>query len=770
MGRARRWASLALFGLVMVSLCLGAASLALAAQAGTEVLDWNVSGSLDLGGIYTWGDNGSAAFNKYRDMDSGFVGEFSLRGEKKESPYFFDVWMRNPARDDQAYEGAFGRYDWFRLDLGWNETPVVMSNTAQTIWQQNGATFNLPAPLRPTITSIYNPPLPANAATCAAGAVYPCPPASAANAALINNIKNTTYGLLRPVDLSYDTNVGFIDLKLTPTDEWRFDLGWENLTREGYRPAGVVIGSPGGSIMELGIPIQNSTNEARVGIQYARPDWALQFQYTGSWFNNEYAAYTWDNTLSVTDSATAASLGQVSAPPDNYANTFNLTGTLALPLRTRINGNFSYTMLRQDATFLNNIPYTAAGITQRNFDDAGNTSPDAEANLINANLLATSRPINNVTATAWYRYMDYQNNLPLHTFSFSYPEGIGPAQVHSTLQEDYITQNTGVDIGWHPISMLNLKAGYNYVHWNRGDREVTSTDENIGKFSADVTPAEWFLGRVSYTYGDRSVDNYQNVPAQLPQLRKFDEADRHSQRADLLAQFTWQTVTLGIPFAWAMNTYPDSAYGLKKSTYYAPGVSLGWSPLERLQFTADYTYEHYSNDLQSRYRTPTDNTQGNDWLTQSTDEFQTLGLNLILTAIPKKLDFTLGYALSLGYTTINTNNAVVPPATPSSTSPAPPGTAPGITPNNATAFNWDKVENVLQTIKIVGRYLITEKLQARLGFAYEWYTEKDFARDPMAPFVGDVDNSNAGIQIVTLGARVPNYDAFIFSAFLKYDF
>lgn len=754
MGRARRWVSIALSALVAACISVAVPGLGQAAQ---EALDWNVSGSVDAGGIYSFGERGSSKFNEYRDMDNGFVGELSLRGEKKDQPYFFELNAKNPARDDQLYDGAFGRYGSFRLDLGWDRTPHVLSNTAQTIYQESGSNFTLPSTLRPTITATFNA-IPANVAAT---------PISAANQALINNIRDTINGLARPVNLGFNTDVGEIILKLTPTDALRFDLGYSNIHREGHRPLGTVIGSPGGSATELAIPIDNFTNEVKFGAEYARPDYALQFNYTGSFFKNQFDSYSWDNTLSTTDTAAASSRGQVSAAPDNMAHTLSFTGSAALPLRSRLSGGFSYSMLRQDQTFLPNIPNTIVAGGNTNSDTNGQTSPNAQANLVNGNILLTSRPINNVTATARYRYFEYQNDTPEHVFAAVFQEGVGPSVPRSTLEERYTKQNAGLDLGWHPISMLNLKAGYEYEHWNRGDREAQSTDENIGKFAVDMTPLDWLLGRVSYTHGDRYVNNYQNVPGQLPQLVKFDESDRRRDRVDLLLQFSpWETVTPSVNFGYARDDYYNSSYGLKSDDYYSAGVSLGWTPLRWLQFSADYAYEYYKYDQQSRYATARGNATdvpGNDWESSSKDEFHTVGVDAVVNLIPKKFDVTLGYAVSLGYTTIRAHNLTVPPTTPSSS-------LPGITPNNATAFDWDKVFNVLQTFKIVGRYRVTERLSLRGGFAYERYTEKDFARDPMAPFMGTVDTANSGIQSVFLGATVPNYEAYIFSGFVRYDF
>ncbi|MBI2000966.1 MAG: MtrB/PioB family outer membrane beta-barrel protein [candidate division NC10 bacterium] len=252
MGQARRWASVALSGLLAASLSLTAPGPARAASAGSDVLDWQVNGTVEAGGKLSFGERRSSKFNEYQDTDNGFVGELTLRGEKKDTPYFFDLRAKNPSRDDQGYEGAFGRYGLFHVELGWDRTPHVLSNSAQTIFQEgkrNGsAVFTLPSTLRSSIASTFG------------------------TTSKPNDIRDTINGLTRAVELSFNTDVGRVGFKYTPADEWAFDLEYSNLRRQGYKPVGTVIGSPGGSVTELAVPIENYTHEVKFGTEYARSD------------------------------------------------------------------------------------------------------------------------------------------------------------------------------------------------------------------------------------------------------------------------------------------------------------------------------------------------------------------------------------------------------------------------------------------------------------------------------------------------------------------
>ena len=768
-GQARRWASVALSSLVAASLCLVISGPALAGEAGTEVLGWDVGGSVEAGGIYSFGERGSSKFNQYRDMDNGFAGELTLRGEKKDQPYFFELGAKNPARDDQSYEGEFGRYGLFRLDLGWDRTPHVLSNSARTIYQQNGDTFNLPSTLRSTIATTFT--------------------TSPTSAASRTAISNTINGLLRPVDLGFNTDVGKAGFKYTPLEDLRFDFEYQNIRREGKRPLGAqMAGSTSGPIDELAVPIENYTNEVEVGAEYARTNWGLQFGYTGSFFNNKYTGYSWDNPIQATNTGSANGSDRISAAPDNSAHTFNLTGTAALPLRTRINGTFAYTMLRQDQTF----EYSTANplLARTNTDNAGNTSPDAKANLVLGNIVLTSRPINNVTATARYRYFEYQNDTPFHVFTNDVCVGGGTTVGSATTKKErYTKQNAGFDLGWHPIRMLNLKAGYEFEHWSRADfgelGDTGATDQNfsnhehIGKFSADVTPVDWFLGRVTYTYGDRQIYGYNTNPTtDLAGSIKYNYADRRRHRVDALFQFSpWETLTPSVSVGYAIDDFPNNQFGLTKDDYFSAGVNLDWSPVKWLTISGDYTYEQYNYDMASRYLVggTFPGFSYNDWKSKSKDEFHNVGVNAVVSIVPKKFDVTLGYGVTFGYTTFQNSNPnfVTPAASCPNTPPAPAYTCVP----QAKAYDWDKVFNVLQTVKVVAKYRLTEKLSLRGGFAYERYNERNWATDPMAPFMGNYDSDRpggspiaAGVQSVWLGATQPNHEAYILGFLVRYDF
>ena len=236
---------------------------------------------------------------------------------------------------------------------------------------------------------------------------------------------------------------------------------------------------------------------------------------------------------------------------------------------------------------------------------------------------------------------------------------------------------------------------------------------------------------------------------------------------DALLQFSpWETVSASLTGGYAVDDYRDNLFGLTKDDYWNVGVNVDWSPVKWLTLSADYTYEQYNYDMASRYLAGGvfPGFSYNNWNSTSTDEFQNIGVHATVVLIPKKLDVDLGYTIGFGYTTFNNYN---PNLNQGGTTAVP----------SATAYGWNKVENVMQTVRVIAKYRVTDKLSLRSGFAYERYNEKDWARDPMQAFMGNYDSTTPGgapvtqgVQSVWLGATRPNYEAYIFSGFVRYEF
>jgi MtrB/PioB family decaheme-associated outer membrane protein len=348
----------------------------------------------------------------------------------------------------------------------------------------------------------------------------------------------------------------------------------------------MVFGSPGGNLIELPEPIDQTVNDFRVTADLARERWQLQLSYNLSFFQNDVDALIADNPLRITDSPLSAAgsstpaRGRLSLAPDNLAHTVGLTGGLNLPWRSRLTGTFAYGWRFQDQAFL---PHTINSAIV----NPGLTLPannlDGDVRTLLATLRFTSRPFRDITVAARYRFYDLDDRSPALIFPTEVvtdttlsTEGVARSRF------SYTKHNAGADVGWRLLTPLALKVGYEWERWDRDaqHREAPLTDEHTPKISLDYTPLDWLLLRASYAHSWRRISDYNTfahlahtvleeeaLQREIPQsqsvlLRKYDEADR--DRVDLLIQLIpFDTLTFTPTLSFRNDDYTNSPLGLQ---------------------------------------------------------------------------------------------------------------------------------------------------------------------------------------------------------------
>ena len=117
----------------------------------------------------------------------------------------------------------------------------------------------------------------------------------------------------------------------------------------------------------------------------------------------------------------------------------------------------------------------------------------------------------------------------------------------------------------------------------------------------------------------------------LPGMRKFNQADRERQQAELFATFAFgDTLELGLSGNYSEDDYTDSEFGLTFSRVNGFNADLSWSPIETASLYTFYSVERYKNDTDGRAYTGTARaTQAFDprrnWTNSSRDEIDTWG-------------------------------------------------------------------------------------------------------------------------------------------------
>jgi MtrB/PioB family decaheme-associated outer membrane protein len=717
----------------------------------------NVEGSVEAGarGYLTDGPKNKdrGKFEEYRDMSAGpFLQGLQLRLLTPDEGYSSEFLGSKWGREDQEFSLRAGRTGLWQFQFDWDQSPHLYSTTSRTLLHE----ISRGVWAAPTITSLYD----------------------------FNG--QATSRELHDVSVRWDT--ARLNFKLTPTPDLELTAQYARTRKEGNKPFGMSFGSPGSNFMELLQPIEETVHDFRVGAALAREKWQLQFGYTLSAYENDLARMRFDNPCaqapiggsvafgcSASESPTAVnnvvpSRGQSSLPPSNMAHIFNIAGGVSLPLRTRFTGGVTYSLALQNADFLpHTINPSIAGDPDLGLPQ---TSLNGNVQTVNLNLQATSRPLPlPLTLSAKYRLYDFNDDsdqiyFRAHVVSDRASVVGGVLSPSRTLEvarrHSFTRHNADLDARYQIVQPLAVTVGAGWERWNRGpEREVQEQDEIFGKLAADVTPLEWLLARLTYKPSFRRDSDYSRwkvAPVNGFLFRKIDEAERDRHRVDLLLQMTpLDTLSVTPTASYRYDDFLRSAFGMQWETSWSAGIDFGWSPFERLSFSAGYVHELTDRDLKNRGAAGFDNTSSinSDWTTNMTDIADTFYVGGKAALIPKVLDWTFGANYSTSYGTRETRLS-------SATLPGAVLAVPGLLPKRMPAYDD---ELVMLTTAL--RYHFSQSWTASLFYTFEQFQKNDWRTDDLTPFIPQLAGTTGSIW---LGNDARNYDAHIAGVTLAYTF
>jgi MtrB/PioB family decaheme-associated outer membrane protein len=452
------------------------------------------------------------------------------------------------------------------------------------------------------------------------------------------------------------------------------------------------------------------------------------------------------------------------------AHIFNIAGGVSLPLRTRFTGGVTYSLALQNADFLpHTINPSIAGDPDLGLPQ---TSLNGNVQTVNLNLQATSRPLPlPLTLSAKYRLYDFNDDsdqiyFRAHVVSDRASVVGGVLSPSRTLEvarrHSFTRHNADLDARYQIVQPLAVTVGAGWERWNRGpEREVQEQDEIFGKLAADVTPLEWLLARLTYKPSFRRDSDYSRwkvAPVNGFLFRKIDEAERDRHRVDLLLQMTpLDTLSVTPTASYRYDDFLRSAFGMQWETSWSAGIDFGWSPFERLSFSAGYVHELTDRDLKNRGAAGFDNTSSinSDWTTNMTDIADTFYVGGKAALIPKVLDWTFGANYSTSYGTRETRLS-------SATLPGAVLAVPGLLPKRMPAYDD---ELVMLTTAL--RYHFSQSWTASLFYTFEQFQKNDWRTDDLTPFIPQLAGTTGSIW---LGNDARNYDAHIAGVTLAYTF
>ena len=682
-------------------------------------------------------------FEEYRDMRPGlFLNYLRLSLQKPDGTYGMDLNGTRWGFDDQRYEYNVGRLGLWELFLEWDQIPHVYSTTARWLATETGrGIFTLPS---------VRPPL---------------------------NAHNSAPSL---DEISMRTDRGLIGLKLTPTPDVELTTSYQVIRREGNRDFSMAFGSPGNNFYGILEPIDQTIHDFRVGVAIAREQWQAQLGYAFSYFANANRWVRADNPCfpgapagcAAGDFAAGSPItGQTSLPPDNMAHTFTAGLGVNLPLRTRINSAFTYSLYLQNDTFL---PHTInAAVTSPDLVLPQRSLNGIVQNFI-GNLTATSRPFGSLplTLTAKYRIHEFADLSDQITFPGFVLDDRTLEGARRAGRWSWMRQNADLEARYQLLAPVALTLGAGWERWDRNEhREVPVSDEFTGKAALDVTPFDWLLARLTYRPSFRRIERYNAaahtehavvedpvaaLQGQSVLLRKFDEAERNRQRVDAMLQFTpVDKLSISPTFGYRWDDYIDSRLGLKDEQAWNAGIDISWTPIDRVVVTASYSHERTTSQMRSRSRPVT--AAGDtldfadfDWVSKIADTVDSLTLGVRTTLIPSKLDWLVNASYQYALGRIDNSNPVFPTS----------GTAAQAA--TARAQPWPAFEDELVRVETALRYYFTRSWSASVFYAFESFQKHDWRTDTLNPFIGP--------DAVWMGNDSKNYTAHIIGATLAYRF
>lgn len=579
---------------------------------------WLYSGFAEIGALGGDANQRKALFRRYGDAANGLqLLRFDVEALKPDEARFAELLGGGIGRSDQFLGVKFGRYNDYRVDLSFNETPHLSSSSARPIWQGIG-----------TGTLTLTPAM----GVAAGGASTNNVANAAALRSLIKQTGDTELGLLR--------RTGAARVELMLAEGWTFSSSYSIERRRGARAFGGNEGN--GETVE---PIDYRTHDLRAALQFADETTQFNVALTASLFRNVIDTLTWENPFLHPAGALRILGGRSDLAPDNEAYNAKLEYARALPSLWR--GRFTATIdlgaLRQNDRL---IPPTATSGVGAPFGtgfngDFGlwNTTAalsqeraDARIDTRLVDLGLSLAPADRLTVRATLRHRATRNHTSYTAFN---PQ---------TGQYGYIIQDTNASTVFNGTNNIhyrsipfegaqdNFRLGGEYQlrrravlsaelereNFQRAHRERDRTWEDRVRLGYTDRGLESMTVRLSYEQASRRGSDYvsdpyrafytESLPAyvvnaanlldrlhNLEELRMFDLADRRQRllkaRFNLLPR---EDMDIGLTLQSKTNTYPAEFGRTGTQAQHSINLDLGYLPTALTAFHAYYSQQRSS--------------------------------------------------------------------------------------------------------------------------------------------------------------------------------
>lgn len=617
----------------IVSVALAAFPLVVRAQDPTPQPLENM---IDIGARGSNISGDGARYQRYRDLGDGLFLESVRLKRETGGGWLLGLRAEHAGRLDQRYTGEISRPGKFKGLVRWDQIPMLLSNSSQTIFSGIGSGVL-------TISDSNQGRYGGN------NALFQ-------STALGLNIKTRRHSFLTQGEYA-------VTPALTLTAKGQYT------DREGVIPYGGGFGHS--ALSETAAPVNHTLKDLEAGAEFSRDPVLVRLNYTASLFTNQNTILEWDNPFNLIDAPTNPSRGRGSLPPSNSYYGVNSLVSIKLPFRSRVSAYASVGSLTDAGASIMPLTVNSTVVAQ----PFVRTTVDGEARTMATNLNFTSRPAKKVNVNLRFRSYDYDNRTPPFAVrQYTGYDGAARAVASQVcgVGDAVCTEPFGVtrqtfdaDVNLTPIPAASIGLGYTRLGEDRNHRIFESTTDNVLRLALDSIGTGRFTLRTKYEHsqkraaGDdadiaRHVRETLVAVAEQPNMRHFDVAERDRDRVTVLGSFlASSTISVNASVAAGKDDFVrdrfvpnlESRFGLRDNTHRVLTFGVDAAPTERAAVTASYAYEGYEAFSTSRQANPgvqfTD--QSRDWSTEQTDRVHSLLLRLDLTKLRNRVDLQLSY-------------------------------------------------------------------------------------------------------------------------------
>jgi len=528
---------------ILVANLFVASSPVFAADGGVE---W--SGSVSAGARHVEDKaTDSSKLNEYRDLDSGVIGGFEVRG--RGDTYYLNGYGENLGRDDQYLDLKGGMYGRFKYRLYSDE-------------------------LRHNFGS-------------GRGAISPF--AGIGGSTLTATLPNANTATWNSFDHSYRRRDWGGMAEWQAASPWYFRGEANEVTRKGINVFGGAQGtSPGNGFMDLPSPIDYTTHNYSGEVGYSTKRAHVAVNVLHSTFSNGNDVLRWSNGF-------FGGLDTTILPPDNELTRISVNGNLRqLPAASTLAGRVTYGKLTNDVLMQQTMLSTGGAFRATN---PSSPSFHGEYKDATASLSLTSHPMPALDTRVYWNYAKRDNDSTRMEFTPAVGSGLLTGTTNplascanvagSNVCEPeffhYKKHNLGIEGGYRVNRANKLSAGFDYYDVDRERVDFHSNKDKKVFVEWKNSSLDVLTGRVKYQYLTRRSEFVANtaVLAANPidfYVRRFDLANVDQNLVKLVLDASpIPFLDLGFEAIYKNNDYKDTILGRtedRRQEYYA-SLSFG---------------------------------------------------------------------------------------------------------------------------------------------------------------------------------------------------